>query len=419
MSASNDELQWMHADSFPELPWVRGEIVKLTGYAEIMEVLRSPAMGQQLIGEDAPFRDGVLNTLNGKEHVRRRRLMNRLLNPNAVEFYRDQVLLPILQDQLRTLALDVDGDGVCRVDLVTFTKSTLIRLAAKLVGVEVPDDEDAARLIPIVNAIAVGAMVKFQLGDHQPLIERALAAKEAFRTTYYQPALAKCPAQQSGEGSDLMSLLAAGADPDWRDDDLKLRESTSMLIASVGTTAGTLTYTIDELHRWFVQHPDERAFVNDLGFLSRAIEETLRLHPLGPTHTRIALDDVTLSTGRIVKKGQWVVGSKLAANCDDRFFGPDALSFNPHREIAPTIPRYATSFGAGPHQCIGLRLVLGNGDDGPGASALRVLFAAGVEPDTERPAVHEPTLQGFFAAYPVIFRHVPHVTAAVNPQDLA
>jgi hypothetical protein len=250
--------------------------------------------------------------------------------------------------------------------------------------------------------------MKYQQGDHNALAERAMLAKKEFSTSYYEPAFAKCPVRH-GDGldagrHDLISFLAAGVDPHWADDGLRLRESISMMIASVNATAGTITHAVDELDRWIASHPVDRARLTEVGFMSRVVQETLRLHPSAPTHTRIALNDIVLSTGRVIKKGQWVIGSATSANRDERLVGPEPQHFNPHREVAPRVPRYATSFGAGPHQCIGLRLVLGNGDAGPAADALRVLYAAGVEPDRQTSAPIEPSLQGFFASYPVIFR---------------
>ena len=67
-------------------------------------------------------------------------------------------------------------------------------------------------------------------------------------------------------------------------------------------------------------------------------------------------------------------------------FGEDANEFDPDRGIPDGISRYGLAFATGPHQCLGLRAVLGN--DGKSGSHLRMvqgLFRAGIrrDPDSE------------------------------------
>jgi cytochrome P450 len=133
------------------------------------------------------------------------------------------------------------------------------------------------------------------------------------------------------------------------------------------------------------------------------LQETLRLHPIFPAFGRVALEDVTLSSGRTVRAGQWVAAFPGPSNRDRSVFGEDADEFNPDRPLAPNTQRYGTGFGAGSHQCLGLRVVLGNDGVGSHAHVLRLLLEAGVRRDPDQVPRKEPTERDTWEHYPVIF----------------
>jgi hypothetical protein len=117
--------------------------------------------------------------------------------------------------------------------------------------------------------------------------------------------------------------------------------------------------------------------------------------------------------GQAVKKGQEIHIERVAANRDTAVFGADAGAFNPHRPN-PGLDqqRYGLGFGSGPHQCFGLRVVLGiDGSGGAHVSLLRYLFEAGVAPDPDlEPVDLKKDMDKFsieniprYIHYPVIF----------------
>lgn len=392
-------------DGFPAYPWLPADTVRLTGYDEIVEVLRHAGLVTEPRVVDAPFKQGALNAINGKEHLQRRRTMNRIVRADAIASYREQVLLPSLRAQMREIASRADADGVHRADLVQVTRRSFIPVLAGLVGIEVPTGEAGDRLMEMLAAMRFGADARYELGDSRSITDRALLVKEEFRTTHYEPAASACPVRSPGELAsgrvDLMSLMCARADPRWEDEGLRLRETIALMLAFGGTVT-MITFAVDDLYRWLAAHPEDKELASDLAFLGRCMMETLRFHPLAPV-VRIALEDVTLSSGVVIRKGQWVMGSKLAANRDERVFGADAKSFNPHRELPTGLPRYGLALGAGVHQCIGLGLVLGMTGAGVAADALRVYFAAGVRPDEVRSPRSLGNLKTGFSSYPVVF----------------
>jgi hypothetical protein len=67
-------------------------------------------------------------------------------------------------------------------------------------------------------------------------------------------------------------------------------------------------------------------------------------------------------------------------------FGEDVADFNPYREVEQGTHRYGLAFGAGPHMCFGLPLVMGSeGTDGSLVHLLKTVLAAGAEPDPDGP----------------------------------
>jgi hypothetical protein len=114
-------------------------------------------------------------------------------------------------------------------------------------------------------------------------------------------------------------------------------------------------------------------------------------------------------------KGQEIHIERVAANRNREIFGDDANEFNPQRATPQqgAVQRFGLGFGSGPHQCFGLRVVLGiDGHGGAHLELLRLLEAAGVEPDPE----HEPVdlkkdMDKFsieniprYTSYPAVFR---------------
>jgi cytochrome P450 len=394
--------------------YVPPDAVAMTGYAEVMEVLRSSNMRPEPPIENEEISGGALTTVYGEEHTTRRRIMNRLVRPAALEHYREELLVPALRRQLGALAESPDSDGQYRADLVELTRMPFVSFAAALAGFDLNEHGRVRELLGLVNAMGDLHRIKWFTDDHAPYVERGLKAKAEFKSHYFEPALARCPYRPGAEvptdRHDLISLLAAQLDPHWADRDLATREAfTSVFAAGVNSSSTMMTNSLDELTQWLAHHPDQADRLDDLQFLAHVLQETLRLHPTPPAFGRIALEDVELSDGRVIEAGQWVALFPSTANRDPSVFGPDADVFDPDRELPPGVPRYGTSFGAGSHQCLGLRVVLGNDGIGSHAHVLRLLLRAGVRRDPDRPPTREPSERGHWNTYPVIFTTLERV----------
>ena len=385
------------------------DTIVITDYEEAGEVLRHVKLySEPLHPTQVPFAADTLVTLNGAEHVFRRRIINRLVRPNALEHYRQEITLPTLARRLHQLRSNPGPDGQFRTDLVTFSKLTFVHFAAVLIGLEAPTEEADLELEEIVEGLHLGEHARILAGDWDHYAEEGMKAMRALEQKYFTPSLSRCPVDHHIDADkddlSLLSLLANHVDKAWSDHDLALREVVVLFLAAVESTANLVTQTIHELNRWLISHPSDRSVIGDMEFLSKVVQEAVRLYPANPYRARVAIEDVALeTTGRPIKKGQTVAAVLALANRDTKVFGPDATEFNPHRHVPPARPRYGLSFGAGQHQCIGLRVVLGNSGVGTHAHVLKELLAAGVRPDPDRSPKMEPSSRGVFSSYPVLF----------------
>ena len=361
------------------------------------------------------FLDGSVVFMNGPEHRERRKLLNTLLRPDALTAIREDVILPAAERLLAHRLAEPDEDGTYRMDLVDFCHRVFIHFTAKLIGlVGVDTEEGITALSEYAGPIAAGTSSQF-LENRSAVNETALAAKRRYVEEFFRPSRAACEAQPEADRPvSIMRFIVAG-EPGYEDEDKAIIETTMMFAASVGTSTQSIVQTLDFLEDWWAEHPEDRARATDEPFLLNALCETIRLRaPFSPYNTRMAAADCEVA-GYEVTRGREIHIERVAANRDAAVFGADAGRFNPHRPN-PNLDqqRFGLGFGSGPHQCFGLRVVLGmEGTGGAHVRLLRHLFEAGIAPDPE----HEPVdlkkqMDKFsvediprYVKYPVIFKN--------------
>lgn len=390
-------------------------------YSEALEVLRSQKFRPEQPTDNAPVSAGVLTFSHGAAHTGRRRIMNRLVRTPALDHYREVLIIPALRRQFRELIAQPAPDGVYRTDLVRFTMLPFVRFAAALAGFDMSRAGSDEELLGLIMDMSALNRVRWSTEDHRPYIERAVAAKARFKQGYVEPALAACPYRPGDEvpagQHDLVSLVAAELDPGWRDDpDLKVRDlAISLFAAGVGSSAEMMTNLLDELTEWLPVHPEAQAGLDDVEFVSSLVQESLRLHPTPPATGRIALEDVHLASGRVIRAGQWAAILLSIANRDRSVYGDDADTFDPRRQVPAGATRYGLSFGAGSHQCLGLPVVLGSSGVGSHVHVARLMILAGVSRDLDRPPAREPSERTRWETYPVIFTSPERVLTGPAP----
>jgi cytochrome P450 len=171
----------------------------------------------------------------------------------------------------------------------------------------------------------------------------------------------------------LEAMLAAADQPDSGvDNDMVAGNVTTMLLAGEDTTANTIAWllyllrsnphTLQKATAEVKQlAPDSASFtleqMDALVYLDAAVQEAMRLKPVGPFMPVEAIVDTTVEDVH-VPKGSLVWCVLRHDSVDESHFA-NAQAFTPERWLAPGIDKQiSTPFGAGPRTCPGRYLAL-------------------------------------------------------------
>ena len=72
-------------EAFRPFPYMPGDAAVVTDYDELAEILRSPKMRPEPPVDNDAVIGGTLSKLFGRDHTDRRRILNRLVKPDALE----------------------------------------------------------------------------------------------------------------------------------------------------------------------------------------------------------------------------------------------------------------------------------------------------------------------------------------------
>jgi cytochrome P450 RapN len=315
-----------------EMPY-GGQAWLATRLADVKFVLADPRFSRAAaVGADIPRTLPPVETTNilgmdPPEHSRVRRVVAKAFTARNIERLRPRVEA-IVDDLLTRMT-----DGKNTADLVhELALPMSITTISELLGV--PEDERDEFHEWSATATAIDG----------PPVEEIIAANVSLRQF-----LGKLAAERAERpADDLLSTLVTARDEEGRlTDEEMVSLGTVILSAGHETTANQLAghvFTLmnqPELWQRLVDDPDQ---------VPAAVEELLRLTPLGVvTFARIAKEDVEVG-GTLVRAGESVVMQIAAANRDEEVFAHgDELDFD--REQNPHI-----SFGHGAHHCLGAPL---------------------------------------------------------------
>ncbi|EDV49406.1 probable cytochrome P450 313a2 [Drosophila erecta] len=164
----------------------------------------------------------------------------------------------------------------------------------------------------------------------------------------------------------------------FRNDEISLTElcaeCSSMVLAAFETTAHTVYHALvllamfpehqemvfNEIKEHFplaknfeVTHTD----LQQLAYLDRVLNETLRLLPSVPISARETLEDLQLSNGAVIPKGMVIVIDIFNTHRNSDYWGPEAARFNPENFLPEKIqnrhPYAFVPFSKGKRNCIG------------------------------------------------------------------
>ena len=281
--------------------------------------------------------------LEGAEHLRIRKLVNRAFTPRAVDVHR-----PHMRSTLRQLLDPVLADGRC--DFVTAIANHYpIQVMCHVLGVPDEDHEDFATWNQ-----AITWALSFQLGEHREEVEWGIAKM----TAYVSGLVAD---RRRHPRDDMISALVEAQEADDRLTDREVQTMiASLLFAGYDTTRNQLGLAL-----WlFTQHPDQWRILGERPDLApRAVEEVMRFHGAVSVVPRMVAEDIDLD-GCLVPAGTILLLSASAANHDPEAYR-EPLTFD------ITIPREPhLTFGGGPHYCLGAGLARAEMQE-----ALRILAA--------------------------------------------
>jgi cytochrome P450 len=301
--------------------------------------------------------------MDGAEHLRYRSLVAKSFRRRLIEQWAE----PMIAATARELIDRFAADG--RADLVRqLTNPFPVQVVARILGLPRSDwalfQRLSLEIIGVVQDRDAGQAASRELSGYlsEVIAERRKHPRDDLIS---QLVTARVGGEQLDTGevtSFLLLLLPAGAETTFR-------------------SSGNLLFAL-------LSHPEQLAAVRrDRSLIPQAVEEALRWESPVIMIVRSAVDDTELG-GVHIPKGALVTAAIGAANRDPaRYTDPD--QFNIFRDSVQH-----TSFGEGPHMCLGMHLSRAEG---------RVLVNAvldrlpGVRLD---PAAHDPHIHGLILRSP-------------------
>jgi cytochrome P450 len=401
-------------------------LLQISDYDEIVEIMRSRkfVQGSHYEARKTLMKDTLI-VLEGKPHLRRRTILNQILNDESIVELRQAHLVPAVDLCIAEVkALPADADGVIATDLAELVQRCVYRVAAAVAGIDGVDTIAAAdRMIAQVKSITAGFTVEWSMQPMHEVLAKANADQADFRKELFEASQAKraelVEKFRRGEIAredvprDVLTYTLLHKDDAWPDDeDLRLREMCLFLSAGSQTTANGFLLFVLLLEQWLDEHPQDRPLIlGDPNFLRGAVYESLRVAATVPARLRTATEDVTLASGRKIIAGQHVALLTIPANMkNEALFGPDPDRYNPHRKVE-SAAHWGLTFGTGGHTCPGRPLVTGGRTmksktdvDGSLVSMARGFYGAGMLLDRRKQAKREAqTHYNNFASVPVTF----------------
>ncbi|TWP46684.1 cytochrome P450 [Lentzea tibetensis] len=314
-----------------------GEAWMALNHADVRTVLTDPRFSRAAtVGQDVPrvvpmiIKKANIGFMDGAEHARLRKLVAKAFTGRQTARLR-----PRIEEIVDGLLDDIIATGA-PADLLEGLAMVLpMHIMCELLGVPFADRDRFRDWSEVVRT----------MGDTYTAEQYATATNEL--ESYLAGMIAR---RREEPSDDLLGVLVAARDEGERLTETELVQfGVLLLIAGHDTTANYLANSIYCL----LSRPDQlERLRSDPSLLPTAVDELLRYLPLGTTAgvAQIALEDVELSGGVVVRKGEAVLTQAAAANFDENVFA-DADELDLARTHNPML-----TFGHGPHHCVGAQL---------------------------------------------------------------
>ncbi|MFE4519956.1 cytochrome P450 [Kitasatospora sp. NPDC056783] len=310
-------------------------------HADVRQVLTDPRLGRAtLYAPDAPAikvtpsiiddPDGMLN-IDGTEHQRLRRTVQRAFTPRAIERWR-----PWVASVVESLIDELIDHGSPADVIAAYTRPLPVAVISRLMGL---DNVDGKRLGHWSDhALSTTAYTTDE-------ITTAMAEFAAFGSEVIAE-------RRAAPGDDLVSsLLAAAAE----DGSITEGQLVVLVIGLVVAGHETTMTSLGNALVYLLQDGREawQRLASDEASAAAATEQILRAVPLSdakehlPGLLRRTVEDVEIG-GVVIPAGSVVAADAQAANHDPSVFTGDLRT-----ELFSPLAAPMLTFGAGPHHCLG------------------------------------------------------------------
>jgi cytochrome P450 len=317
------------------LPYA-GEAWLVTRYREVRDVLGDRQFGRAATVEPDvprllpdPGSEGLLQSLDPPEHVRVRGVVQRAFTPRQIEWLR-----PRAQAVAETLIESMVGGGA-PADLVgSFALPLPVAVVSELLGIPEIDRSSLRRWTTTLLSTTVAEPTK-KSRTFEEMLE------------FFGDLVADRRRRPGGD--DLLSNLVQLHDEDG--ERLTEREvvllCSDILLAGHETTAAQLANSVASLLR----AGGLKVLSEDAGEIARAVEELLRVIPLGAGafRCRVARADTEIA-GVTIRAGEAVFAPTTSANRDSTVFN------RAERMDLGRVDNPHLAFGHGQHHCLGASL---------------------------------------------------------------
>ena len=327
------------------------------------------AIREMLTGEQSDLHAGEANaplsavlgersvlTLDGREHLRQRKLLLPPFQGTAIQNFRTVIRDVaaadvgrwregerfVMRERMRALTFEVIARAVFGVTDTNRIKGLRSALVSVL-------DMQAVLFLPGMLRRDLG---RFSPGGH---FQRRLRAADAL---IYEEIARRRSAPDLEDRTDVLSLLLRARDEDDQPmTDVELRELMTLLLAGHETTATGLAFAFDLLLRnpRVLHRLREELIAGDDTYLDAVVTETLRLRPVIDANARTLTKPRTIG-GWDLPAGIRVYPAIAVVHLREDLY-PQPYEFRPERFIDGEAESYAwLPFGGGIRRCIGASL---------------------------------------------------------------
>ena len=395
-----------------------------SNYDIIKSALVNRDLKQALYDEGKVIMDGVLLTLHGEDHRRRKKLEHKVFQRDFFKYYEEELFPKTLDETIMPFL----QEG--KADLIDFGYRITMNLSADFAGIDRIEKtpEETESLLSLVKTFSQGATLVHSKRSHDMVNKEVLKALDKFDRKFLTPSKKRRmkliekfknnEIKKEKLPRDVLTILLMNEDNIDLNNEIIKKEIAFYLQAGSHSTANSMTHALHEIFTWCEKNPQNLYKIKrDTLFLQRCVHESMRLHPASPVAWRKSQCPVNLNKSIDMKKDDLIIMDLHEANKDKSIFGMDSNIFNPNRKIAKNQFLWGLTFGIGLHMCFGRDLdggVVPNKKTNPenhqyGIVTLlvkKILNEGGFPDKKNKPQVDLNTVRSNWASYPIKFGEI-------------